>query len=158
MYVDYTPAVYAHTLLWEQRAPLPAAPASPSPSPSPSPPPSAPPFEPKPGICACTIASAPFAASGLQDQWWNNTCIASSGSRFFKWESCNSSAPLDGTIPFPIRANRYFSANATYTMGCAGEEWGFAEAQARGVDLESSVADLPTLAQLVAWGHELLQF
>ncbi len=40
------------------------------------------------GTCASSIASFPFIAlgkEGLQEQWWNNTCIASSEGAFFDW-------------------------------------------------------------------------
>jgi len=68
-----------------------------------------PPFETKPGRCHCSEANGAFSALGLQDQWWNNTCIASSGSNFYKLNTCNDSAPLNGVIPFPIKANRFYS-------------------------------------------------
>ena len=38
--------------------------------------------------CAASIASYPWRAAGLdglQEQWWNNTCIASSPDKFFDW-------------------------------------------------------------------------
>jgi hypothetical protein len=148
VYVDYNPAVYAHTQLGLHLGlEMSATAGQPTP-----------PFEPKPGICGCMLASAPFAASGLQDQWWNNTCIASSSGSFFKWESCNSSAPLDGTIPFPIKTNRYFSSDGGYVMRCNADAWNFTEAQALGLDLGSTVATLPSLEELVAMGHDVLQF
>jgi hypothetical protein len=43
------------------------------------------------GVCATSIASYPFIAmgkGGLQEQWYNNTCITSSRDAFFEWCAC----------------------------------------------------------------------
>ena len=139
VYVDYTPAVYAHEHM-DLRLGGGAG------------------FEPKPGICAATIASSPFAASGLQDQWWNNTCIASSGQNYFRWLSCNNTYPLDGVIPYPLKTNAYYSTDGSYEMKCNGETWNLTQAQSRGLDLGSSVSLLPDLDVLLVMLHDMLQF
>ena len=141
MYVDYNPAIYAHKLLA----------ARPIGGPEP-------PFEPKPGICTCVIASVPFASSGLQDQWWNNTCIASQSHQFFKFESCNSTNLTDGTIPFPMKTNHYYSSDSSYELMCNGQTWNLSGVQAQGVDLGSTLSFLPSDEDLVIMGHSLLGF
>lgn len=115
-------------------------------------------FETKFGVCATEIASAPFASKGLQDQWYGNTCIANSSSRFFLWMSCNSTDLLDGTIPVPLSGNRYMSSDGGYEMVCSGKHMNFTEVQAMGADLESTVSTLPTIQELVDLAHEVLQF
>ena len=145
------------------------------------------------GSCASSIASYPFIAmgkAGLQEQWWNNTCIASSADAFFDWcacqrpngrcplgppppahtsppyllfpsltaDECNSTHILDGTIPNPMKGNRYMSSNGDYVMRCKGDALNFSQAQALGVDLGSTVSTLPSVDALVAMGHDVLQF
>ena len=111
--------------------------------------------------CASSIASYPWRAAGLdglQEQWWNNTCIASSPDKFFDWYECNSTHPLDGTIPFPMQRNTYLSPTADYRMHCRDTTWTLAEAQAAGVDVGSTAGALPTVDELVAMAHDRLQF
>jgi len=141
VYVDYTPVTYAREHLGLSR-----------PRDNPEPP-----FETKPGRCHCSEANGALSALGLQDQWWNNTCIASSGANFFKFNTCNDSAPLNGVIPFPIKTNRFFS-NSSYALHCNASLWNISEAQARGIDLGSTLSSLPTVSELVAMGHDVLQF
>jgi len=112
-------------------------------------------------VCATSIASAPFIAEGkegYQEQWWNNTCIASSPDQFFQWYECNSSHPLDGTIPFPMKGNSYFSSTGDYRMNCRGTGWNLTEAQQLGIDVGSTVSTLPTVDQIVEMAHDRLQF
>lgn len=111
--------------------------------------------------CATSIASYPWGANGVsghQDQWWNNTCIAASHSNFFTWYECNASAPTDGTIPFPMLNNVYYSSDGGYQMNCKSTIWNLTEAQAVGVDVGSSTFLLPTAEELTAMGHDVLQF
>jgi hypothetical protein len=150
VYVDYTPSAYAHNYLGLRLGPDGARTGEGDDDPQP-------PFETKPGRCHCSEANGAFSSVGLQDQWWNNTCIASSGQNFFKFNSCNNTYPLDGIIPYPIKDNRFF-ANSSYTVYCNGDTWNFTEAQALGIDVGSSTAPLPTLLQLIAMGHDVLQF
>ncbi len=116
------------------------------------------PPEGKPGSCSAIIAAGAFAAAGLADQYWNNTCIANSSAKFFRWFSCNDTHPLDGTIPFPMRDNVYLSTDAGYAMPCNGQKWSLAEAQARGVDLGSSVGNFPTVDDFIKMAHDRLGF
>lgn len=112
-------------------------------------------------VCATSIASSPFIADGkegYQEQWWNNSCIASSPDQFFNWYECNVTAPLDGTIPYPMKGNAYYSQTGDYRMHCRGTTWNFTQAQALGIDLGSTIHTLPTVDELVAMGHDRLQF
>lgn len=112
-------------------------------------------------VCATSIASYPFIAQGkegFQEQWWNNTCIASSSDQFFNFYECNATAPLDGTIPFPMKGNQYYSSTGDYSMHCRSATWNFSQANALGIDLGSSVSTLPSLQELVAMAHDRLQF
>ncbi len=115
------------------------------------------PPESKPLACSANLATAPFTASGLQDQWWNNTCIANSGGRMFRFGSCNSSNPGDGGIPFPMRQNTYF-LNSTYMLNCGKESWNLSQVQERGLEEGSTVSPLPTTQQLVDMARDLLRF
>ena len=141
VYVDYSPVAYAEGAL-ALGAPVPRLGNGYS-------------------VCATSIASAPFLAQGLrgyQEQWWNNTCIAASPDQFHTWYECNATSPLDGTIPVPMQGNSYFSLTGDYRMHCRGTVWNLTQAQALGIDLGSTVSTLPSLAQLVAMGHDRLQF
>jgi hypothetical protein len=150
VYVDFTPVVYARDHLGLRLGPS-SPPSSSSSSPLE--------FETKFGVCATEIASAPFAASGLQDQWFLNTCIANSSSRFFQWMSCNSSDLLGGTIPVPMQGNTYMSFDGGYEMSCGSTKWtALSEVQAQGVDVGSTNSTLPSDQDLVALAHEVLQF
>ena len=113
--------------------------------------------ESKPPMCSGMIVPTP-AAPGAAEVWQNNTCIATSAASFFRWPSCNSSAPLAGGVPNPLGGNRYFSANASYEMRCGGEVWTLGEAQGRGLDVGSSVQPLPTTGELLAMMRGLLGF
>jgi hypothetical protein len=114
------------------------------------------PPEGKPLACSANLATAPFTASGLQDQWWNNTCVANSG-RIFKFGSCNASNPTDGGIPYPMKQNTYL-LNASYALKCGGETWNLSQAQAMGLEEGSVVEPLPTIQQLVDMARSLLRF
>ena len=112
-------------------------------------------------VCATSIASSPWIAQGkegFQEQWWNNTCIASSPDQFFDFYECNASSPLDGAIPYPMKGNQYFSATGDYRLHCRSTVWNFSQANALGIDIGSTVSTLPSLEQLVAMGHDRLQF
>ena len=133
VYVDYSPAVgspAARRVGW-------SAPAS------------------KPPMCAGMITPTP-AAPGHAEAWTNNTCIAADAAHFFRFSSCNASAPLDGGIPVPLAGNRFYSQNATYELRCGGAVWALPDAQARGVDVGSALFPLPTTAELVAMLGEVL--
>lgn len=130
VYVDYTPAITVSTELRERIGWSVAG------------------IESKPPMCSGYITSFP-AATGLADSWTQNNCIASTASSFFRFFACNSSDPLDGSIPVPMQNNRYFSTNASYSLQCGGEVWGLTEAQSRGVDLGSTVSELPTTDELL---------
>lgn len=122
-YVDYTPALAASRLVgWSG-------------------------IEPKPPMCAGVVTSYPSVATA--DSWVNNTCIASDSASFFRFFSCNASAPLNGGIPTPLGGNAYYSTNATYELRCGAATWALAEAQARGVDVGSTVRALPTTDELL---------
>ena len=75
-----------------------------------------------------------------------------------RWYECNTTHPLDGTIPYPLTGNTYLSGDGGYEMRCKDETWDLAQAQARGVDVGSSAAMLPTVEELVALGHATLGF
>ena len=112
-------------------------------------------------VCAVSIASYPWGEAGVsghQEQWYNNTCVTSSSSNFFNWYECNATHPLNGEIPYPLKSNRYMSTNADYEMNCKDVKWSLEEAQALGIDIDSTVEMLPTVLQLVAMGHDVLQF
>jgi hypothetical protein len=113
------------------------------------------------GTCATSIASYPWGedgASGLQEQWYGNTCISQSAANFFNWYECNATHPRDGTIPFPMRGNTYRSNGSQYRMNCRGTVWNLTQAQAMGVDEGSTTGELPTPDELVAMGHGVLNF
>ena len=105
--------------------------------------------ESKPPMCAGMIVPTPDVP-GHAEVWLNNTCIASDSAHFFRFNSCNASNPLDGSIPVPLSGNRYYSQNATYALRCGGALWALPDAQARGLDVGSSLHALPTTAELVA--------
>jgi hypothetical protein len=110
------------------------------------------------GTCAATIAPWASAQLGLADQFRNNTCIASSSANFFEWYNpCNSSSPTDGSM-WLLSGNSYMSQDGGYHNRCNNSDWSLAEAQAKGVDVGSSNATLPTIDELVALGHALLEF
>ena len=139
VYVDYNPSqLLAQSAAWAKRLGW-----------------SAP--EAKPPMCAGYVTAFP-AATGLADAWQNNTCIAASPASFFRWLACNSSNPLDGSIPVPMVGNSYYSPNASYQMRCGVEVWGLQQAQARGVDLGATLHDLPPTDQLLRIARDLLQF
>jgi hypothetical protein len=71
---------------------------------------------------------------------------------------CNATTPLDGTIPYPMANNTYLSADAGYSMNCRGMVWNLSQAQALGVDVGSIVGTAPSAEDLVAMGHDRLQF
>ena len=113
------------------------------------------------GVCATSIASYPWGDAGVtghQEQWWNNTCITASDAQYFEWYECNATHPLNGEIPYPLKSNRYMSTTAAYRMQCKDVTWTLEQAQAAGVDMGSTVETLPTVAQLVQMGHDVLQF
>ena len=112
--------------------------------------------EQKPPMCAGYITSFP-ASTGLADSWLNNTCIATTSASFFRFQACNSSNPLDGSIPVPLAGNHYYSTNASYQMKCGAEVWGLEEVQARGVDVGATLHPLPTTQQLLDMLGSLLQ-
>ena len=105
--------------------------------------------ESKPPMCSGMIVATP-SVPGMAEIWTNNSCIASSAAFFFRWPSCNSSNPLDGGIPYPLSSNRYYTPNATYELRCGDATWGLPEAQARGLDVGSSLHALPTTGELLA--------
>jgi hypothetical protein len=90
------------------------------------------------------------------DAWVDNACIAAAPASFFRFFACNASAPLGGSIPAPLGGNRYFSPGAAYELRCGAAVWGLADAQARGVDVGSSLHALPTTADLLVMLEELL--
>jgi len=113
------------------------------------------PQEPKPPMCAGVVTPYPSAATA--DSWTNNSCIAASAASFFRLLSCNASAPLDGSIPAPLGGNRYFSPGAAYELRCGAAVWGLADAQARGVDVGSTLHALPTTDELLEMARGALQ-
>ena len=133
VYVDYSPALHAPAA---QRVGW-SAPQS------------------KPPMCSGLIVPTP---AGREEAWQNNSCIASDPAHFFRWFSCNASNPLDGGAPAPLSDNNYFSASAGYVLNCGGASWNLSEAQARGLDLRSSLHPLPTLEGLLGMIRALLEF
>lgn len=57
-----------------------------------------------------------------------------------------------------LSGNSYMSQDGGYHNRCNNSDWSLAEAQAKGVDVGSSNATLPTIDELVALGHALLEF
>ena len=57
-----------------------------------------------------------------------------------------------------MKNNRYYTLTGDYHMHCRGTMWNISQAQAVGIDLGSSVQTLPTVGELVAMGHDRLQF
>jgi hypothetical protein len=57
-----------------------------------------------------------------------------------------------------MRDNVYLSTDAGYAMPCNGQKWSLAEAQARGVDLGSSVGNFPTVNDFIKMAHDRLGF
>ncbi len=110
----------------------------------------------KPPMCSGMITPTPGAGPDVAEAWENNTCIASDARFFFRWESCNSSAPLDGGVPVPLRGNRYHTPNATYQLRCGGALWTLDQAQQQGLDLGATLHPLPTLQELLALLQGLL--
>jgi hypothetical protein len=108
--------------------------------------------EPKPAMCAGVITAYPSGA-GVADAWVNNSCVAASNASLFRFPSCNSSNPLDGSIPVPLAGNSYYTANATYQMRCGGEVWGLTQAQARGEHVGDTLHELPSNEQLLGMGR-----
>ena len=112
----------------------------------------------KHGWNACSMAygsqALPFE---LRDVWANNTCICSTGSKFFSFNSCDAASPTDGGIPL-FSSNTYASVDNTYSMTCGDKTWSLSEAQALGVDTGSSLVPVPTTAQIISAAHTLLQF
>jgi hypothetical protein len=109
----------------------------------------------KPPLCAAYLTWFP-ASTGQADSWVNNTCIATSEASFFRFYACNSSDPHDGSIPVPMAGNRYFSTSAAYVLHCGEEAWNLTQAQAHGVDLDSTLHALPTTDELVGLMSGLL--
>ena len=73
-------------------------------------------------------------------------------------DECNATHILDGTIPFPMKNNKYMSSTGDYVMHCRSDSLNFSAAQALGVDVGSTVGALPSLEALVDMGHDVLQF
>ena len=111
--------------------------------------------ESKPPMCAGMLVPTP-ALPGFAEVWVNNSCIATDPSHFYRFGSCNASNPLDGSIPMPLGSNRLDSPNATYQLRCGSATWGLEDAQARGVDVGSTLHVLPTTDELLAMLSEIL--
>ena len=94
---------------------------------------------------------------GLADVWVNNTCIVQDQARAFAFNDCNEKAPLDGSIP-RFAGNTYLSAAGGYAMSCGKAVWDLPAAQALGVDVGSTTGPLPSVAEIVAAAHALLEF
>ena len=110
------------------------------------------------GTCASTIAPWASAELGLADQFRSNVCIASSPSQFFDWYNpCNNATPTDGSM-WLMSDNVYMSPDGGYVNRCNADAWNLTQAQALGVDVGSVVTTLPSTDELVAMGHNLLQF
>lgn len=109
----------------------------------------------KPPMCSGFITPTP-SVPGKFEVWQNNSCIANDPAHFFRWYSCNQTNPFDGGAPNPLSDNRYFSANAGYVLNCGGASWNLTQAQARGLDLRSSLHTLPTLQELLGMMKALL--
>lgn len=138
-YVDLTPALNSPTLRrvgWSAASP-----------------------ETKPPMCSGFIVPTPDNSTHA-DTWSNNTCIATSSSKFLRFLSCNATDPTDGSIPVPLSNNRYYSQNATYVLECpsgsSANAWNLTEAQSRGLDVGSSLHELPTIDELLALMRALL--
>ena len=110
----------------------------------------------KPAMCAGYLTPFP-SATAQADAWVNNSCIAASNASLFRFPACNSSDPLDGSIPVPLAGNSYYTTNTSYQMRCGGEVWGLAQAQARGVDVGATLHALPSTEQLLGMARQLLQ-
>ena len=95
--------------------------------------------------------------SDLIDVWQGNTCICSSGARFFSFDGCNEAAPLDGHVPH-FAGNTYASDDAVYAFPCGKATWNLSQAQAAGVDVGSVLVPVPTTDEVVAAARALLQF
>jgi len=106
--------------------------------------------------CSMSYGSHPLPVE-LRDIWSNNTCIATSGSKFFSFNSCDETSPNDGGIPL-FSFNTYASDDNTYSMTCGKSTWTLAEAQAVNVDTGSVLVNVPSTADIISAAHELLKF
>lgn len=114
--------------------------------------------EPTQGWNACAMSyGTKKIPSSLADVWASNTCITSSGGAFFSFNGCDSATPNDGGIPL-LSNNTYASDDGKYELHCGSQTWTLAQAQAAGVDVGSTMAAVPTTAEVIAVAHDLLQF
>jgi hypothetical protein len=112
------------------------------------------------GYSTCVASIAPFASAelGLADQFRNNVCIASDKGHFFDWYNpCNKTNPTDGSM-WLMSNNIYRSSDGGYVNRCDDVSWNLTSAQQLGVDVGSVATTLPSIDELVAIGHALLEF
>jgi hypothetical protein len=65
--------------------------------------------------------------------------------------------PTDGSM-WLMSDNVYRSTDGTYVNRCDDQDWNLTQAQRLGVDVGSAVTTLPTVEELTAMAHSLLQF
>ena len=109
--------------------------------------------------CACDNGVGSLSPSQM-DSWNNNTCISSSQGGVYQFSACDPSSPLNGGIP-TLGNNTIYVPGATFSYACGSATWNLTSAQAAGVDLGSSVHDLPpdsavvqmAVAKVAGWGQ-----
>ncbi len=85
----------------------------------------------------------------LRDAWKGNQCVIGSAGNIYSFDSCSTSTPDDGHVPF-LSNNTLFADSGTYVLNCGGTQLSLAQAQAIGFDANSTFAPSPSSAGVLA--------
>ena len=100
-------------------------------------------------------ASREKLPSGWDEVWVNNVCITRNPS-LYQFDRCDPNNLTD-LVPYTANNSFYVSDGFVY-ISCGNVNFTLAEYQAAGYDIGSTVSDLPTIEEIVAWGRQLLDF
>ncbi len=91
--------------------------------------------------------------SGWDLDWSNNRCVIGMPS-IYEYSRCDPANPKD-LVPFTAN-NSFYAPNKYIFIKCGDMNFSLGQYQKLGYDIGSTVADLPTVAQIIQWGRELL--
>ena len=111
------------------------------------------------GLC-CSVNAA--NQPGFTDQYYNNTCIQSAdGLPAYKFKECSLKNPDNVTALGVLHDNRIYNPSGAARLICGGnanDTLSEQQFQASGADKGTKVFKTPSVATIIGWAKEMLEF
>jgi len=93
--------------------------------------------------------------AGYEDGYYNNTCIQSPEVPYVDIPYCYLTQPKQ--MP-TMSGNKVYNSNGKISVSCGGKVYSEDQFQKMGFDKSTTAYTLPSFAQIISWGKQLLNF